>query len=290
LRRERTLKFIEIRDNKDLLLINALSVLLILAVALVPESPLRTVLGIPFVLFFPGYALVSSLFPGKMDLDGVERLALSIGLSLAVVPLIGLALNYTPWGIRLQPTMASLFLFTLVMSLLSAYRRGRLRPDLRYNPFMHVKVPRWSEMKRADKLIAVGFVAGIVAVGGLTAYLASSPKVGERFTEFYVLGSSGKIADYPTNLTLGESGTVILGIVNHEYENVTYRIVVKLDNETIATINNIALGHGMKWEQNFTFTLNKTGEKMKLEFILFREGLDEPYRNLHLWITVRPRE
>jgi uncharacterized membrane protein len=71
-------------------------VFLILVIAFVPDSPLRIVLGIPFILLFPGYTLICLLFPGKRDLDGVERLALSLGLSIAVVPLIGLALNYAP--------------------------------------------------------------------------------------------------------------------------------------------------------------------------------------------------
>lgn len=282
-------KSIKIKVDRDLLLINVLSALLILAVAFVPDSPLRIVLGLPFVLFFPGYMLICALFPGKEDLDGIERIALSIGLSLAVVPLIGLALNYTPFGIRLYPTLASLFLFTFSMSMLSAYRRGRLPAEARFAPSLSVKIPKWRSLSMSDKLVSVGLIACIFIAGGLTVYFASMPKVGERFTEFYVLGSGGKIENYPTNLTLGESGTVILGVVNHEYEEVTYRIVIRLDNETIGTINNITLSHEMRWEENYTFTPEKTGDRMKLEFILFREGLDEPYRNLHLWITVHPR-
>jgi len=285
------LKTVRIRSNEDLLLINVLSVLLILAVAFLPSSPMRTFLGIPFVLFFPGYTLIGALYPKKDDLDSVERVALSIGLSLAVVPLLGLALNYTPFGIRLAPTLASLFIFTLSMSMLSAYRRNKLPEGERFNPLSNVNFPRWSSLSRADKLImSVGLVACICTAGGLTAYFASTPRVGERFTEFYVLGPGGKVADYPTNLTLGESGTVILGVVNHEYEDVTYRIVIKLDNETIGMIDGIKLSHEGKWEQNYTFTPRKTGGKMKLEFLLYREGLEEPYRTLHLWITVRDRE
>ena len=280
----------KIKSNMDLLLINVLSALLILAVALLPGSPLRAALGVPFVLFFPGYSLISALYPGKGDLDGVERVALSIGLSLAIVPLIGLALNYTPWGIRLAPTVASLFLFTLSMSILSAYRRSMLPSEARFTPSLSLKIPKWRSLSTSDKLMAVGLITCIAVAGGLTAYFAPMPRVGERFTEFYVLGPEGKIGNYPTNLTLGESGTVILGIVNHEYENVTYRIVIRLDNETIGTISNITLSHEMRWEQNYTFTPQKTGEKMKLEFLLFREGLEEPYRTLHLWITVRPRQ
>ena len=132
--------------------------------------------------------------------------------------------------------------------------------------------------------------ACLVVCIGATVYLAVSPKGGERFTEFYILGPSGKAEGYPTNLMLGECGTVIIGVVNHEYEKVKYRIVVKLDNETIATMENITLDHEEKLELNYTFTPQRIGERMKLEFLLYREDVEEPYRTLHLWVSVRPSD
>ena len=54
----------------------------------------RYLLGSLFVLFLPGYTFIKALFPAK-QLDSIERTALSIGMSLALVPMIGLLLNYT---------------------------------------------------------------------------------------------------------------------------------------------------------------------------------------------------
>ena len=71
------------------------------------DLPVRVPLGLLMVLFVPGYTLIAALFPKIGDLDGIERTALSFGLSIAVVPLIGLGLNYTPWGIRLIPVVVS---------------------------------------------------------------------------------------------------------------------------------------------------------------------------------------
>lgn len=65
---------------------------------------------------------------------------------------------------------------------------------------------------------------------------------------------------------IGENGTVIVGIVNHEYEDVTYKVVILLDNETIGVIDDITLKHEEAWYHNYTFTPTKTGEQMKLEF------------------------
>ncbi|MEM4748730.1 MAG: DUF1616 domain-containing protein, partial [Thermosphaera sp.] len=42
--------------------------------------------------------------------------------SLALVPLIGLVLNYTPWGIRLVPVTISIAISTLTFSMIGLYR------------------------------------------------------------------------------------------------------------------------------------------------------------------------
>jgi len=81
------------------------------------ETPVRVLL----VLFLPGYSLIAALFPRKDDLDGIERIALSFGLSIAVVPLIGLGLNY---GIRLVPLLLRLSLFTILLALAAGVRRA----------------------------------------------------------------------------------------------------------------------------------------------------------------------
>jgi uncharacterized membrane protein len=86
-------------------------------------AALRIVLGSLFTLFLPGYSLIEALYPKEDELSPLERLALSIGLSLALVPLVGLVLNYTPWGIRLDPTMAALTTLTLALLSVSAYRK-----------------------------------------------------------------------------------------------------------------------------------------------------------------------
>lgn len=279
-------RFFKCEFDADLLLINALSVLLIVVIALFPSSLIRIVIGLPFVLFSPGYMLVCALFPKRQELDEIERLALSIGLSLAVVPLISLVLNYTPFGIRLYPVLTSLFSFMLLMSVVAMYRRKRLAVKDRFAPIFSVKIPHWSRLSRADKVLSVGFITSVVISGTLIVYLVPTPK--ERFTEFYVLGSGGKVADYPTSLVLGENATVALGIINHEYEEVKYKVVITFDNETIGRIDRIILKHEETWEQNVTFTADKVGERLKLEFLLYREDRGAPYRTLHLWLTVKP--
>jgi hypothetical protein len=93
------------------------------------KSPLvtaRWVLGCIFVLFIPGYVTVEVLFPKGRELGVIERFALSVGLSLALVMLTGLLLNYTPWGIRLTPIVISLTILTVGLAVIALSRRLRI--------------------------------------------------------------------------------------------------------------------------------------------------------------------
>ncbi|MFP3909626.1 MAG: DUF1616 domain-containing protein [Archaeoglobaceae archaeon] len=112
----------------DLLVVILFVIISALFVTIPPlnETPVRAVLGLPLVLFVPGYALISALFPRNDDLDGIERVALSIGLSICVVVFVGLALNFTPWGIRLGPILLSLSGFTLLMVAATSLRRVKV--------------------------------------------------------------------------------------------------------------------------------------------------------------------
>ncbi|MHB8567862.1 MAG: DUF1616 domain-containing protein [Nitrososphaerales archaeon] len=84
---------------------------------------LRYVFGGLLVLFLPGYSLLELLYAKKKELDNLTRVALSIGLSLALVPLTGLVLNYTPFGIRLIPVAISLTLLTIIFLTLGLWRK-----------------------------------------------------------------------------------------------------------------------------------------------------------------------
>ena len=78
-----------------------------------PWEAIRWVLGSVFVLFTPGYATVEALFPESSELNSLERFALSVGLSLAIVAFVGFLINYTPWGIRMTPIVISLTVISL---------------------------------------------------------------------------------------------------------------------------------------------------------------------------------
>jgi uncharacterized membrane protein len=116
----------------------ATAIITALLVFAVPENlyPLnffRIALGAAFILWLPGYTLIKALFPqhapirpAARNLDTIERIALSLGMSLALVPIVGLLLNYTPWGIRLTPIVLSLLALTLIFATVAVVKEHKI--------------------------------------------------------------------------------------------------------------------------------------------------------------------
>ena len=83
--------------------------------------------------------------------------------------------------------------------------------------------------KTISLILLVLLAVSIVAV----VYITVNPKSGEKFTEFYILGENGKAGNYPTNLTLGETGNLTVGITNREQNTTSYNLVIILNNTTL---------------------------------------------------------
>jgi uncharacterized membrane protein len=301
---------IEIRETPyDLLLCVGLALLLVALIAFFPDSLARQILGLVFVLFLPGYAATAALFPENDQIDGIERTALSFGLSIAIVPLIGLALNFTPWGIRLDPIMASVSGFILLASAIGWYRRSRLPVDERFAIVVDFKMD-FRGMPMVDKLLTIGIVVMLVASVVVLAWAITTPRTGERFTQLAILGPGGMATDYPRDLTVGQQGTVLLSVKSFEHQPMNYSMVIVLTTAAdanfeiaensidwdqshaltphVAIAQNFSLVHLDYYNQTFNFTVTAPGT-WKLQFLLFTEGqpIDQnAYREVHLWLNV----
>ena len=301
---------IEVRETPyDLAVCAALALVLVALVLFVPDSLARQILGLVFVLFLPGYAATAALFPENDQIDGIERVALSFGLSIAIVPLIGLALNFTPFGIRLDPILASVSAFIVAASLVGWYRRMRLPVDERFAIVVDVDLG-FQGMPMVDKLLTVGIAVMLVASVVVLAWAVTTPRIGETFTQLALLGPEGMADDYPRNLTVGEDARVLLTVKSFEHEPVNYTIVIVLTNSTdynftvgqdtiawnathsMAPFSGIAqdfsLEHEEYYNQTFDFSVTADGT-WKLQFLLFTEGQpisQDAYRTAHLWLVV----
>ena len=314
------------RVPADLAAVVVLTALMLGAVSLpgVRETPLRIVLGVPFTLFAPGYAIVAALFPegggsraeaGDSGVDGLERLVFSIGTSVVVVPLSGLALTLTPWGIRLAPVALAIAAVTVVAAVAAALRRRALPPAERFR----LPLRAWYRAgrdefvvsnSRTDALVNAVLAVSVLLAVASVAYAAAIPPGGEQFTELYLVSEDdGNVtaADYPEQFVRGEGQSVVIGIQNHERETVEYTVVVQLqrvdtvDDEPRVTERqqldrlNVTLGHDETAHREHEIAPETTGENLRVQYLLYRgEPPAEPtaenaYRSVHLWIDVEER-
>ena len=115
----------------------------------------------------------------------------------------------------------------------------------------------------------------------------TSPKDSQRFTESYILGLGGTAANYPDEVTIGETVSVIVGIVNREDKVMRYWLEVWIDGIKNNQVGNIVLDHTKKWEHEVSFIPYKVGQNQKVEFKLYVVGRAEPVLDpLYLWISV----
>ena len=316
----------------DLAAVALFTILTCAAVAVpgVRSTALRSVLAVPFVLFIPGYALVAVLFPeaGASDADAgeeadqsteaaggarpgltyVERAALSFGVSIAVVPLVGLALNITPFGIQLAPVLLSVAALTL-----AAYRRLRLPPNERFS----VPYRRWGRSavgvfsgheSNLDRLLTVLTVVALLLAVTSAGYAFAVPKQADAFTELYLVTEQedGELVadDYPTEFVRGESRSLVVGVGNYEHRSVEYSLVGELQDAAVANNSTrirdreelfrqpLTLADEETWENEVNVTPEMTGDRLRLSFMLFKGDppsdptADDAYREAHLWISV----
>jgi len=301
------------RDRPDDLITAAIiTLLLILMIAFIPDNPVRTVLGLIFILALPGYVATAALFPNRESIDAIERVALSIGLSIAIVPLAGLALNYTPFGIRLEPILATLSGFVLMASVVAWRRRASLPEDERFAVDIKIDLSM-KGMPMVDRVLTVGIVITLAATLILLAYVVAVPRNGESFTQLALLGPNMKAEGYPHNLTLNQSASVFVSVGSFETANRNYSLVILLQPQNVTGANlthwrqgdpftgNRSMDQGLGMERSFTlqpgdymnstynFSISQLGT-FKLRFMLFLEGqslTQEPYREVYLWLHVR---
>ncbi len=264
--------------------------LIVTILAILGEGSLQIVLGLFFALFFPGYTLIAALFPKNDDLERVQRIALSFGLSIAVVPLIGLIMNYTPWGINIFTVLFAVFVFILITATIALVRRRRLPVERRFQVnFQNMAnwfSTGWRARSNLDKIIRVILILAIVGMIGALVYMVQTPQIKGEYTEFYILGPEGKAENYPKDMGLGDTARIFVVIANHEFKEIEYTIKITIDNDKLHEIGPIQLAHEGKWEQEVSITATSLGENQKVEFQLYKGDDIEASQSLHFWINV----
>ncbi len=277
----------KIRLGSGLLPVNLVTFVAILVTVTFPQDILRIIFGVPFLLICPGYTLLAALFPRKIELGGIERVALTFGLSIAVVPLIGLLINFTPWGITLGSTMFSVALFVFSTSIVASWRLRELPVQECLTIEFDVTIPKRSKITLNEIFTFTLLIIILSGSLGTLGYVIAAPKSGDTFTEFYILGPEGEPTDYPDSLVIGGEGRVIAGIVNHENKETSYRLQIVVNGTMIAELGPVLLFNEERWEDQASWVAEVAGEDQKVEFLLYKNEEVKPFLDpLYLWVDV----
>jgi uncharacterized membrane protein len=260
--------------------------------------------GLLLVIFCPGYVTSSVLFPDNQGLDWIERLAISLGLSVVVVPALGLLLWTSGLGLRLVPILAFLAAYTNGAGLVALARRQRLPIDRRLSFTLEFGKQLFARQALLDKALTLATVASLLLAIGVLAYVTVIPRPADHFTEFYLTGAPGDTYESPTRLNASQPALISLWLVNHEGSITAYQVRVDLvglrtvfnttsgTNQTSETNRttlgwlNITVEQDHNWTEAYEFTISTSG-LWKVHFVLYKEGdLTTPYRELGLFVLI----
>jgi uncharacterized membrane protein len=227
--------------------------------------------------------------------------------------LIGLVLNFSPWGIQLLPVLVCVGGVTVFMSFVGAWRRAALPPEARFQiPYRtwtaSARTKLFNTETRADLVLTVLLVVTVLLAVGSVGYTVTNPKQGASFTEFYLLteNQNGTLVadDYPTEFVAGEPQPLIVGVDNHEHRSVSYTVVVEaqvvqVENNETAVLDreplhrfSPAVADNETWQRRHQVAPTLTGDRIRLTYLLYKgdppsdPAVENAYRHLRLWVSV----
>jgi uncharacterized membrane protein len=238
---------------------------------------LRLPVGLIAALLLPGYSLHAILGLDSGDLGIIEHLALDFVLSLAVIAILALGLNYAPWGLTPISIVLVLTVWTCLTTAGAWWRqvgcssRSSRSASGRKSGSLQIS---WAGVTIATATLVV------VAVSLAFTVNASPPQM----TEFFVLGQPGLAEGYPRIVEPGDPITITLGITNREDTVVNYRVALETDTSPLVATGPVELGPGATWYGPVTFSLPRPGKNQEIRFVLHKDDAVGAYRQLSLWI------
>jgi Protein of unknown function (DUF1616) len=204
-----------VRGHNDLEAAVGGAALCALLALLLPFDLLRVLVGAPLTFFLPGYAIAAAIF-ARARIQRVHFLVFSVALSLAVLALGALVLNYLPGGIR-----AGWWAVLLFLVVLGACRGAALRRPKRADAPIAWALPRANRAQVA--LLAAGALA--IAAAVILAFMPLSATNAIGYTEIWI-----------QPLEASEGPGVRIGVGSGERDDSSYRLLVEFgDGEGEAT-------------------------------------------------------
>lgn len=269
----------------------------------------QIVFGMVLLVMLPGYAFIAALFPASPPDTNVTRhqsrrsptlpvrLALAIGTSLVISPLVLLLLATPFFGLHHVSIVVTLAGLTIAWSALAAIRRAGLPPQRRFTLELRDWVEQvWTTQPRQWLLIVVIVSSLLITTGGVV-YIAATAPISEPSTAFFIESED----DYPTNMVTGEIQSVDIGIENNEHEPTTYTVVIQREQVDVEADSRkreeldryqVTLEHGEHEVRTHTIEAGIDERDIRITYLLY---IDEPpanpssdnaYRETYLQISI----
>jgi uncharacterized membrane protein len=252
------------RGHRDLTWACAAAIVCASLSLLIPVEVISFLFLAPLAFFLTGYAISAAALP-RWRAEPALRAATSLGLSLAVLALGGLLLNYLG-GLRPLP-----WALLLVVIVIGCCRGAALaRPRRKGNDRLRVSLPR------PGIISAVALALGVLAAGASLA-LAFHPVSADR-----AVGYSELWIDTGTS-----PDSFRVGVGNQEHHAVTYGVIAHIVGAELVE-RHLELRPG----QREVLTLPVNGRTrpgpLQVGVTLYREGFpNQPYRRVSGWVPQR---
>lgn len=302
-------------------------------------TAVRALVGLPALLFVPGYLLVAILFPRReltedppdaqrqsnearrtvgmpiraRTIGWRERIALSFGMSVALVPLLGFVVAPVAGSLAFEPVLLGLTAYVLVGAVTAVVRRNHVPEDDRLRvPFRRWRASLRSSFggrpTRTDTLLGALLIGSAIVAVSVTGFALLAPQEAEAYTSTALLTEDGDgelvASGYPSELAVGSDAELVLQVGNHEGVETTYTVVAELqrvetggDSTTVLERDRLledreTVDAGDTWLLEHTVNPSMAGSDLRLTYYVFRgeppanPDAEGAYRTAYIWVDV----
>lgn len=300
-----------------------------LALQLPAGFMLRTVVVLGTLLTVPGYVLTTAAFPGYTNspttpsvvrkrgrgrvqfaaLTDMERAALSLGLSLLLLPLFALVLAFFGRPIGASHVFFIVAVFVGVIGVVGVVRRARLPASSRYD----IPVLEWAGAAReglagggpTDTALNIALAGSILLASTMLVGAVVAPSEGYRYTDtaLVTINDQGQYVEgnYPTEFVKDQPRKITLVVDNHEGTKVEYTVVVQLQRvdekgqvtnaQELNRYSRIVPNQG-EWQLRHSVAPTMTGDRLRMTWLIYKGGapanptIQNADDHLYLWVEV----